>query len=430
MKKIKKIFKIKITKSHFFVLTFLFLVGILISATQFIRLSRANPDAPIPGHPWSEIECDTHLCVDTANNRIGIGTVSPSNSQLQLSGSGDVKGATVRLTSTGSTPGDFFLGASDANWTIGGNKFFIGVGTPSSANVKFVIDSTGSVGIGNTAPQNAQLCVGDGTIDSAVAIGTTESGSATLLFTHDFSSGLGAIKYENSNDSMDFYTSGNRNVTINTNGNVGIGTASPSQKLHLVSSGTLTSVIENTSSAAGYAKLSTKGDSREYQLGVGSSGEVALSVANKFFIYDATGTAVRLAIDTNGDVGIGTASPTSVTSSADLQLTGTIKQDDWTAPSFLNSWVNYGGSYNTAGYFRDKNGIVHLRGMIKLGSVGSAAFTLPEGYRPTNNELLATISNGAIGRINIDSSGNVTPASPSNNAWVSLDGITFRASGY
>ena len=55
-------------------------------------------------------------------------------------------------------------------------------------------------------------------------------------------------------------------------------------------------------------------------------------------------------------------------------------QESWIAPTLLNSWVNYSGSYNPAGYMKDVLGFVYLRGMIKTGSVGSLAFLFPFWY--------------------------------------------------
>lgn len=95
-------------------------------------------------------------------------------------------------------------------------------------------------------------------------------------------------------------------------------------------------------------------------------------------------------------------------------------------PAFANSWVNWGAPYFPAGYWKDPFGWVHLCGVIKTGTVGSSAFTLPAGARPSSAILLATISNSAIGRVDIDTAGNVIPASPSNNAWVTLDNLRFK----
>lgn len=95
-------------------------------------------------------------------------------------------------------------------------------------------------------------------------------------------------------------------------------------------------------------------------------------------------------------------------------------------PTFTNSWVNYGGSYETAGYWKDQNNIVHLKGFIKNGTIGAAAFTLPVGYRPSAIASFSIVSNAAFGGLNIASNGAVTVAI-GNNANASLSGITFRA---
>lgn len=98
----------------------------------------------------------------------------------------------------------------------------------------------------------------------------------------------------------------------------------------------------------------------------------------------------------------------------------------WTnVPSFDNSWADAGNS--TPAYMKIDQDVVILKGVIDTGSVGSSAFTLPSGYRPSEDLRLVCISNGAIGRVNIITDGTVVPASPSNNAWVSLDGLSFRA---
>lgn len=97
------------------------------------------------------------------------------------------------------------------------------------------------------------------------------------------------------------------------------------------------------------------------------------------------------------------------------------------APTLINSWVNFGGGVQTdSGYYKDPFGIVHLRGLIKTGAIGTVAFQLPAGYRPFARELFAVNSNDAYGSCIVDANGNVTP-SVGNNAFVSLAGITFRA---
>lgn len=97
-------------------------------------------------------------------------------------------------------------------------------------------------------------------------------------------------------------------------------------------------------------------------------------------------------------------------------------------PAFTNAWVNWGAPNFAAGYWQDPFGFVHLQGVIKTGVVGSAAFTLPPGLRPAATAgPYAVVSNGALGRVDVGADGTVTPIAPSNNTYVSLQGIYFRA---
>lgn len=96
------------------------------------------------------------------------------------------------------------------------------------------------------------------------------------------------------------------------------------------------------------------------------------------------------------------------------------------APGFTNSWVAFGAGSATPGYWKDPFGFVHLKGVIKTGTVGSAAWTMPPGYRPPEKQELATISNGAIGLVVINTDGTVVPTTPSNNTYVSLGNLKYR----
>lgn len=105
-------------------------------------------------------------------------------------------------------------------------------------------------------------------------------------------------------------------------------------------------------------------------------------------------------------------------------------QEPWNAPTLANSWVYYGSPYSTPGYFKDANGIVHVRGVVKSGTVGSAIFTLPAGYCPEFRLMYPTasfsISADAYGRVDVDTNGNVLPIA-GTNSYFSMDVIKFRA---
>lgn len=83
-------------------------------------------------------------------------------------------------------------------------------------------------------------------------------------------------------------------------------------------------------------------------------------------------------------------------------------------PAFANAWVNFGGAEATAAFCKDALGWVHLKGLIKTGTINTAAFTLPVGYRPTKDERFAAQSNGLYGSLVVTSAGVVNPATGSN----------------
>ena len=95
-------------------------------------------------------------------------------------------------------------------------------------------------------------------------------------------------------------------------------------------------------------------------------------------------------------------------------------------PAFANSWVNYDASH-PAKFFKDALGFVHLIGWIKSGTVGSAAFTLPLGYRPPQDAIFPVDSYAAYGRVRIYTDGTVVPVTPSGNTLVCLDLPAFPA---
>lgn len=96
----------------------------------------------------------------------------------------------------------------------------------------------------------------------------------------------------------------------------------------------------------------------------------------------------------------------------------------WTAVTvFTNSWVNFDA--NHPAQYRKVGDDVELRGLIKSGTIGLAAFTLPAGFRPFQaDEVFAVSSNSLFGRVVVLSTGVVTP-DVGSNITVYLSGIRF-----
>jgi hypothetical protein len=138
-------------------------------------------------------------------------------------------------------------------------------------------------------------------------------------------------------------------ATIDTNGNVGIGTASPSHPLDIayaVSDGVGIRLANSISDS--YSQMAFLGTGEQFQIGVGN--DSAPSVADKFFIYDATATEFRMVIDTSGNVGIGTTSPGAL-----LDVNGTVnfrgvmfpqQAATVSAPSYVAGGVYYDTTLN------------------------------------------------------------------------------------
>ncbi|ASU83593.1 hypothetical protein CDO52_13030 [Nocardiopsis gilva YIM 90087] len=100
----------------------------------------------------------------------------------------------------------------------------------------------------------------------------------------------------------------------------------------------------------------------------------------------------------------------------DSGTTGDIEDDTtdrWTAPTLVNSWVNFGGTWQVAEYRKDLSGRVWIRGTIDGGTAGTVAFTLPSGFRPPADFVVAAISSGGsppdLCRLEVDANGDVIP---------------------
>jgi hypothetical protein len=92
---------------------------------------------------------------------------------------------------------------------------------------------------------------------------------------------------------------------------------------------------------------------------------------------------------------------------------------------FQNSWVNFGGAWQPAGYVK-RGDMVSVRGLVSSGTLGATIFTLPTGYRPPAKMRFPVMNSAAIGIIEIDTDGTIKQAGSWNaNSYLSLSGINF-----
>ena len=188
------------------------------------------------------------------DGNVGIGTTSPT-SKLHIAGDGEI----IKLQDIfHENTEDEFMGwlagydkSGDEIWWIGegsGNNKVLGFYTNRpgydlnifNKEKGMVIKDNGSVGIGTSNPDNVQGWHGavdvHGLEHSKILATSNTAGVKTGIFSHgaNWNGVVGRLGTESNHDLRLMAGYGKDQFTLTTNGNVGIGTTSPSQKLEIV----------------------------------------------------------------------------------------------------------------------------------------------------------------------------------------------------
>lgn len=101
-------------------------------------------------------------------------------------------------------------------------------------------------------------------------------------------------------------------------------------------------------------------------------------------------------------------------------------------PAFQNSWSNFAAGFQVARFRLCGGGTqVEVQGMVKTGTLGTAVFTLPAGYRPAlqirfaQNLFLSTSGEPDPSRIDVLANGNVTVTATAGVGTASNTSINF-----
>ncbi len=311
--------------------------------------------------------------------------------------------------------------------------------TPSSlAQGEVAINITDKkVWVGNAATTPVQL-LGDGgsaTFSSITVTGVSTFSAGTvsapsITTSGDTNTGI----FFPAADTIAFTEGGAEAMRIDSSGNVGIGTSSPSQRLDVAGStsgGYVVQILRNTNSG-GYAQ-------QIFQIG-SANGTANIAYAPSIFfalgpsandtttpiVFQNNNATERMRIDSTGNVGIGTSSPAArldvVASDARFNLTST--GSGQTVGISIKGGAGGGDTFNF---------------IESLNSGGTQAWYL--GSNGTANTL-AFKTNGNNERMRIDSSGNVLVGSTTNFAgsklyvnnsittdWSGLIALRYNVSG-
>ena len=385
---------------------------------------RTNDVPNLPeGRIWvgdgNTIVSDT-VYVDEPNNRVGIGTTSPTE-KLQVDGKvyiesqgvdwnetnpGLVRGA-LHFDPVGNgannTGNAITFGASDSS---GGTSANAGIYTRSygtygtkmyfattdsyalGSKARMLIDYNGNVGIGTTNPIQKLQVAGNGAFNSSLNVQDPNvSSNGTLTFQHDSSGSSLNSNPGSGNGSTVVLKLGinySEKMRIANNGNVGIGTTNPSSLLNIRGNSSGNDVILNLDNNK-YGSTDTSGQTK---LMFGWLNHKAANIAaykdgtvnrTGFIFNTEVGYNVEtevMRITSSGNVGIGATSPTArltVQTAADAQAINIIGRSDGLG------YLQFFGSNGTT-----------LNGSIYGATTGL-------GFNTSSGQKMTILSSGNVG---------------------------------
>ena len=253
------------------------------------------------------IDTDT-LYIDSTNNRVGIGTNSPS---YKLDVGGDIRVGVSQAPrvilmdvsyenssfAIKSNNGNFSIDSVNSSGTFQASPLIIE--TTSSEAMR--IDSSGNVGIGTSSPSRTLHINSTGTNTGGIylysnAIHTGTDTQSLLSVRSDNASSTGTvvdIRGDGTGDILNVKDSTNTALIVKDGGNVGIGTSSPTGRLTV---------------DGGSIHLGNNGEALVFGSDTNIHNFIYGNASSNFIgIYTANSEAMR--IDSSGNVGIGTTSP-------------------------------------------------------------------------------------------------------------------------
>ena len=326
---------------------------------------------------------DNGLFWDNTNKRLGVGTNVPANT-LHIKnliadpvvvegqfGSSILKGHVIGFSRNSANYLYATTVGGDLRFTVNGNP----IGSPS-----VIFDTNGNVGIGTTSP-GASLDI-LATSGNVLRLGRT--GYDTYTFRSSIGTGLELYNTTDLRSEMFFDGAGN----------VGIGTTSPGARIDIV--GGFDALPARMLRQATYGEILRIGRN-----GVSETASINYPADGVFAIN--TASTERMRIDSTGNVGIGTTSPTF---QLDVSRTGGTNVGKWARLGSIIAAGEGAGSYPSIGYNIESNvsGFKYIAGdfasWIKFSQGGLQFNTAASGIAGTAITAatsMAILQNGNVG---------------------------------
>ena len=299
--------------------------------------------------------------------------------QIYHSGSAsyvDQAGTGKLILNTLNTGINIQAGSGETRFTKGGQNSEVKVDDATQTN-KIVLKSNGNsyfnggnVGIGTTNPQGSLHVVGPTGGQGSIYVSDKDNGEGSLDSLLITKSGTTSFIYNR--DSGDLRLGANDQssiMSINSAGNVGIGTTSPGTKLHIAETGTISPALFIDTARYGASIIGDGTSNSQYLLNLQSNG----------------GSTDVMRVQSSGNVGIGTTSP-----SQKLDVNGAVNIDGTLFVNTTNNHIRLVDTDNTGNFSVGVNTNFQIRDI----NANTTPLTIRAG---TPGNTIVTTSSGRVG---------------------------------